>query len=246
VREVLGEPLIASKYWRFDAFHMTDTNVGVVVFPPYVPVPAWTKEEAYALVSYAEDGRVADTASTWRLGGVWSIGHGKDTEAVASSVRLKVSGGTLFLTASSQRGDEYLRGYPAQERCRVVIGCAGDSYDAEVKIDGKPAFELGGLATPLASGLAVMEIAPGKHSVEVASISSEAKLSAATELVCGAGDRRYVALRLKHDDAATGYGSSRKFVGQLEVSGEMPEEFQDRGLLIWGNGRWLVPAEPGQ
>ena len=173
------------------------------------------------------------------------VGAGDDVVVVGRVRRRFFRAGGLTQSRTEVVAEAVLNARHAK-RCRVVIGCAGDSYDAEVKIDGKPAFELGGLATPLASGLAVMEIAPGQHSVEVASISSEAKFSAATELVCGAGDRRYVALRLKHDDAATGYGSSRKFVGQLEVSGEMPEEFQDRGLLIWGNGRWLVPAEPGQ
>lgn len=243
VRELLGEPLIASDYWRFDAFRMRDANVGVVVFPPYVPIPAWTTETAYALVSYAEDGRVLDSNWTSENSGVWSIGHDSVLTAGVGNVRLGTADGALTLAASPERRDAYLREHAARDRCSVIIGCAGCSYDAKLRIDGRSDLAFPATVTPLAMGLLAVEIAPGHHRIDA--VGTEAKFAAAAEIVCDAGDRRYVSLNLEYDAAATGYGSWRKLNAQLETSSEMPEAFREQWLLVWASRQWLVPQEPG-
>jgi hypothetical protein len=60
VRQKLGEPLISSEYWRFDAFRITEWDVAVLVFAGGIPVPAWDKEDGYILVAYDESGYTAD------------------------------------------------------------------------------------------------------------------------------------------------------------------------------------------
>lgn len=244
VRELLGEPLITSEYWRFDAFRMTDTNAGVVVFPPYIPIPSWTTETAYALVTYAEDGRVAGTGWTWSMSGIWSIGHGDDVAAVSSGVSLHASGGTVFLAASPESRDAYLRDFPTHERCRAVIGCAGDSCDAMVTVDGRTDVAFRSAVTPLSSGLVAVELEPGQHRIDLT--GSEAKFNAAAEFECDAGDRRFVSIDLDEDETASGRGSRRNLVARLEVSNELPETFAGQRLLIWANQQWLVPPEPGR
>lgn len=244
VREALGEPLIASEFWRFDAFRMKDANVGVVVFPPYVPIPAWTTEEAYALVSYAEDGRVADAAWISRASGIWSIGNGENVVAGAGTVRIRSYYGTLLLLASPERTDAYWQHHPSRDRCQVVIGVAEYTYDARLKVDGRSDVAFPRRGTPLSTGLVAFEIPAGRHQIEA--VGTDAKFSAATELECGAGDRRYVSLRLEHDEAATGYGSWKQLDARLEVSSAMPEALREQWLLIWADRQWLVPQEPGR
>jgi hypothetical protein len=242
VREALGVPVVASEFWRFDAFRMKDANVGVVVFPPYVPIPAWTTEEAYSVVSYADDGRVADAAWISRQSGIWSIGNGENLAAGSGSVRVHSYYGTLLLTATPERRDAYWHDHPARDRCRVVIGMAPYTYDAKIRIDGKSKVAFPRLATPLSQGLVSVELAPGRHPIDAT--GTDARFSAATEVECGAGDRRYVGVGLEHDEAATGYGSLKKLDARLEVSSELPEALREQRLLIWADGQWLVPQEP--
>lgn len=241
-REALGEPLIASEYWRFDAFRMKDANVGVVVFPPYVPIPAWTTEEAYALVCYAEDDRVADAAWTSRASGVWSIGRGENIAVGSSSVRLYGTGSTLLLAASPERRDAFWHDHPPRDRCRIAIGMAVYSYDAMIRIDGHSDTAFPSRVTPLSSGLVAIELEPGRHRIEAT--GTDAKFSASTEFECDAGDQRYVVLDVVHKDASTGYGHWRDLDARLEISSELPEVLRDQRLLIWANRQWLVPREP--
>ena len=244
VRAALGVPVIASEFWRFDAFRMKDANVGVVVFPPYVPIPSWTTEEAYAVVSFAEDGRVADAAWISRQSGIWSIGNGENLAAGSGSVRVHSYYGTLLLTASPERRDAYWRDHPARDRCREVIGLAQYAYDAKIKFDGESKVAFPRLATPLSLGLVSVELAPGRHRIDAT--GTDAKFSAATEVECGAGDQHYVSLGLEHDETASGYGSRKNLDARFDVSDELPEALREQRLLIWADGQWLVPQEPGR
>lgn len=244
VREALGEPVVASEFWRFDAFRMKDANVGVVVFPPYVPIPAWTTEEAYAIVSHAEDGRVADAAWLSRASGIWSIGNGENLAAGSGSVRVHSYYGTLLLAAAPERRDAYWRDFPPHDRCRVAIAVTGYSYDARIRIDGKSKVAFPRLVMPLSLGLVTVELAPGRHRIEAT--GTDAKFSAATEFECGAGDHRFVSLVLEHDEAATGDGSWKQLDARFDVSSDMPEALREQRLLISVDGQWLVPQEPGR
>jgi len=243
VREALGVPVIASEFWRFDAFRMKDANVGVVVFPPYVPIPAWTTEEAYALVSYAHDGRVTDAAWLSRKSGIWSIGNGENLVAGSGTVRVHSYYGLLLLAASPERRDAYWRDHPARDKCRVMIGVTPYSYDAKIRIDDKSKVAFPRLGTPLSLGLVSVDLVPGRHRIE--GLGTDAKFSATIEFECGAGEQRFLSLLLDHEEKGTGYGSLKKLDARLEVSSELPAVLRDQWLLIWTDGQWLVAQEPG-
>lgn len=244
VREALGTPVVESDFWRFDAFRIKDANVGVVVFPPYVPIPSWTTEEAYALVSYADDGRVADAEWILRRSGIWSIGNGENLAAGAGSIRVHSYYGTLLLAASPERRDAYWRDYPLSDRCRVAMGMAQYAYDARIKLDGNSKAAFPRMSTPLSLGLVSLDLAPGHHRIDAEGTS--AKFSTATEFECGAGELRFVGLGLEHEETAKGYGALKQFDARLDVSDEMPAAMRDQRLLVWIDGEWLVPQEPGR
>jgi hypothetical protein len=89
-----------------------------------------------------------------------------------------------------------------------------------------------------------VELAPGRHRIDAT--GTDAKFSAATEVECGAGDRHYVSLGLEHDETASGYGSRKNLDARFDVSDELPEALREQRLLIWADGQWLVPQEPGR
>jgi hypothetical protein len=60
---------------------------------------------------------------------------------------------------------------------------------------------------------------------------------AIANLRCEAGATYYVAVKPS---------TSHKRSFELSLSSEAPNGFADQALLIWGNGQWLVDAEPDQ
>jgi hypothetical protein len=97
------------------------------------------------------------------------------------------------------------------------------------------------------SWLTPLILPPGRHRLEVTSTGMY-KLKAETEFSCTAGNLLYVALDVKLDEA-----EARKqhwFVkvplnSTFSVSHERPEG-SDLRMLIWRDGTWLVPQEPGK
>lgn len=232
VREALGEPLLASDYWQFDVFKRTDWNADVLLIAPIV-LPGWNEEEAYVLVSYADDGRVADTGWAMRTSGPWSIGYRNIAEADARQVRLATSGSALFLMVQPQRRDDYLRDSPGRDQCRVLVGALEPIEGPRLAVDGQPGPTLPGA---LSDALVLVRLTPGSHRIRVGAIGAA---SATGEFQCAAGESWYASLAL-----SGAKGTRQRAVG-LELSKEMPASFRDQSLLIWGSGQWLVESEPG-
>jgi hypothetical protein len=248
VRQALGEPLLTSDYWRFDAFRIKGWNAGVL-FVGYIPIPGWSREEAYVLVSYAEDGRVLDVSYGQRIADVWSVVE-RDTEASAESggLRLIAAGKDVYLAVSPTRRDEYLARPALGDRCRVLVGCVQSVCPASIVIDG--AVVRNPAQDPATSGfgaVAVASLRPGPHRVEVLPVADKESFAAATEFACTAGETRHVMVSLEpYIKPSKFLWVSTRHQAAVAVSAEMPEPLQRCPLLLWGNGQWLVPQEPEQ
>jgi hypothetical protein len=69
---------------------------------------------------------------------------------------------------------------------------------------------------------------------------------AETQCSCAAGESLYALIDFSSSEATVPGGFRRKLPATVTISREMPEAFQDQGLLIYANGQWLVPAEPAK
>lgn len=242
VRQALGEPLVTSDYWRFDAFRLKDWNAGAL-FVLYIPIPAWSREEAYVLVSYAEDDRVLDVTYGQRIKDVWNVVK-RDTEASVESagLRLIAAGKDVYLAVSPTRRDEYLARPAVEGRCRVLVGCAQSDCPARIVIDGTA------VQNPATSGMgavAAMSLPPGPHRVEVLPVADKESFAAATEFACSAGETRHVMVSLEPcTKRSNSLWVSTRHEAAVTVSADMQEPLQRCPLLLWVNGQWLVPQEP--
>jgi len=238
VRQRLGELLLASDYWRFDAFRITEWNAGVLVFAGGIPVPAWNREDGYILVAYDEDGRVADVQYGLRTNGMVLDGP-SDQASIAVTARdlqLRATGKETFLAVPRNRRDEYLQDVPAGEWCRVLIGAVDSIRKVTLLVDGQPGPPL---PETMSDTLLLLRLVPGRHRIEV--LGDGAAISGMSELQCAGGDLLYAALQTSSD-----LGGSRRPSVEVAVSKERPYGFEYQALLIWGNGQWLVPQEPGR
>jgi hypothetical protein len=237
VRSRLGEPLIWSEHWRFDAFRITERNVGVIVFGGGIPVPVWDKEEGYILVAYDQDGRAADVQYGLRSGGSWAGGESGGPASVtitARDLQLRATGKETFLAVPPSRRDQYWQSLPSGTECRVVIGAPDSISDAALLIDGQPGPPL---PKTMYDTLMPIRLAPGRHRIEV--LRSGTDRSGVTEIQCAGGETHYAALQV-----LPGAGSPKHSSIEVVTSTARPDWIEQLGLLIWGNGHWLVEAEP--
>ena len=237
VRSRLGEPLIRSEHWRFDAFRITERNVGVIVFGGGIPVPVWDKEEGYILVAYDHEGRAADVQYGRRSGGSWAGGESSGPASVtvtARDLQLRATGKETFLAVPPSRRDQYLQSLPSGTECRVVIGAPDSISNAALLIDGQPGPPL---PKTMSDTLMPIRLAPGHHRIEVQ--GSGAATGGVTEIQCVGGETLYAALRV-----SPGAGSSKHSSIEVVTATARPDWIDQLGLLIWGNGHWLVEAEP--
>jgi hypothetical protein len=83
---------------------------------------------------------------------------------------------------------------------------------------------------------------PGAHRIVVVP-PKMATLEAATELRCSPGEVLFAAIDVRRADRM---GWKMPLEGEIRISRGMPESLQDRPFVIWRDGAWLVPAEPGR
>ena len=234
VRESLGQPLISSDYWRFDAFRITEWNAGVIVFGGGIPVPAWSKEDGYILVAYDEGGRAADVQYGIRRGGSWVDPASAWLSADVSTreLRLSAAGDEVYMTVPPERRDRYLEEPSERDRCRVLVGALEGVRQAEILVDGKA---IPRLTERMSGSLLLLRLAPGTHGIYVIGGPPMG-----LEVRCGTSQTLYLGI-----SSETGAEKSRRRPITLSLSEEMPADFATRDLLIWGNGEWLVETEAG-
>jgi hypothetical protein len=227
VRQALGEPIISSQYWRFDAFRITEWNTGVIVFGGGIPVPVWDKEDGYILVAYDERGRAAEVQYGLRSYD-WSVGE-QPAAVTVRDLQLRATGKEAFLAVPPDRRDQYLHDVPTGDRCRVLIGAVEWISDIALVVDGRP-----GPALPktMNDTLLVLNLTPSSHRIEFPGTAP-----AIANVRCESGKTYYIAVKPS---------TSHKRSIEFNLSTEAPYGFAYQALLIWGNGQWLVDAEPDQ
>ena len=243
VRQLLGEPLLASDGWRFDVFRITDWNVGFVVFM-WVPVlPGANKEEGYVLVSYDITGKVA----AYDLGipdnrPHYGYASAQSLRLDAADIRFVVADDSerLLVLVSPARRDVYLGGPLPGDKCLLMVRCPyGNCGEfAALEVDGVRARFL---PLPMVPGGLLLPERPaaGDHHLQVFArrFMSRDAVMASGETRCEAGEAQYV---IPSDYGVHGTNEP------IRVTRDMPETFRDEPLLVWCDGTWLVPAEPGK
>lgn len=247
VREVLGEPMIASDFWRFDVFRLSDDHYGLGLFFIYLPVPLWEKIEAYILVSYDENGRVADYGSGHRARGpISAIEEGESDEVMfnVGDLQLWTSDDELYIAADSKRRDEYLDGMVAEGTCRLLVDCKSCDIPIRVNVSVRlPMSDSETLrrATPLESrdmrpsSISVVKLDAGSYRVDFEPLADGRPLLASGQFDCISGATHYALLQV---------GDTGERVASVEITSEKPLDRQVQPILIYKNGRWLVDAEP--
>lgn len=257
VRRLLGEPRLASEYWRFDLYRLSDKLLHVhwYLFPMAVSSQDVT---GYVLVEYDDHGKVrAYGLASTREPSFLRYDPGDDADLVVGNVQLTAHEDSEFVAVTTDRRDSYLREYTAPERCRVVMGCApGYWCPVRLKIDSGGQIDLPLAEADPPSALVVRDVTAGEHRIEAVPARSRVTVPGATQVTCAAGQTRFIAVELTHNaskDAGAGQGlrlatSARRqhLIATLAISAEMPEVLTGSPLLIWRDGQWLVPQEPGR
>ena len=273
VRQLLGEPWLASWYWGFDLYRASDRNS---LLHWYVLPMAVSSEDVngFILVAYDVDAAVVayDQEISKDPSFLFYPRIPMDAVLRAGDARFQTTadGREARVSVSVAAREKYLRDVSVGTQCRVMFGCAQEYCPARVVIDGGQALESptavtsnqlgsalnasnwsGALTLPQdaiswPSAVAVVSLSPGKHRVEAAPASRVELSAAAAEFTCATGEVLYVALRLEIDQRPEKFRFKRLYAAAFEVSPQMPEAFRESPLLIWLNGQWLVPQELGR
>jgi hypothetical protein len=261
VRRSLGEPWLHSDFWRFDLFRMTDRATAVAV----MILPVWAGSYAvnsYVLVSYDErgtvSGRSAGVVAGDNISGQPFVASSGPSSALISAGDVTFVVDDVELTpsvyVSTRRRDEFLeQSRRSDSQCLLVLACVSSFCDMRIAVDGvlpgvlpgaytgHPASERAGTAFWHQLWLAPIALAPGAHRIVVMP-PRYATLEAATELRCAAGEVLFAVIDVRRLDRMRW---KIPLEGEITVSRGVPESLQDRPLVIWHDGAWLVPAEPG-
>ena len=241
VRVQLGKPWVASEYWRFDLFRWTDqiSEVMVVMLIPTM----YTSEDVhgYVLVSYDDSGTVTALEYGFVGEGDWML-----NPVYAGAVQLQAGNVTFRATSNEEsvqiavpatQGDDYMRQHAATGRCRVLLGCNTDC-GLKTVLDRADA-----IVVPKASlgSLLPFDLEPGAHDFGFASASVFCSYEGVSHVDCGAGETRYVAVTASRVPPDEHLHLQNRYLLGVETSADKPQALIDYGLLIYFNGRWLIP-----
>jgi hypothetical protein len=244
VHALLGKPWLASEYWRFDAFRIVGRDVGVLVAVMPLPVPAVDKATAVVLVSYGSDGivngrefAIANDASV--------LGPRSDTTAELDVGEVRLTAGEAgqdFVSVSAARRDEFLGRQAGTDQCRLLVGCEDYWCGLRVGLDGHEPVDMPYRESTYHYGLLLLEMAPGEHQLSIRSAGMSHGFDAKSDFSCARGEQINANVQLEYDRISWPRSHSK---ATIALTRDMPPAFRDRRLLIWGQGRWLVAAEPG-
>jgi len=265
VRQLLGEPWLASEYWRFDLFRLSGKDVRALVVLVPLPVPAGVFSDevrGYVLVNYNANGKVSafDRGVTHGENLSWRTPvEGEDSillMAGENGFAVESSNHTPSVFVSATRRSDYLSAPQPGDKCTVLVGCKQDQCSNTLVLDAGAPRPLpgalsrirktaeGGIEVLTQTWLAPLTLQPGQHRLEIPS-NALTTLQASTEFSCGAGDLVYAAIEVKSGDKGQAWHHRKTQVhGSIDVSGAMPEAFLEQPMLIWRGDEWLVPKEP--
>lgn len=247
VRELLGVPLLSSDYWRFDVFRAADTYSAVLV----LIIPVWYASDdlnGYVLVDYDERGTVAAVNHGFASDGTMvDATAATDTSIRAGEARLWASAKqeAAFVAVGASRRDAYLGSHPPGERCRLLVGCPTDACPAQITLDGTALLTIPDTAARLLPAVAPFDLKPGGHRLDVVPPHWYLSFAASVELSCRAGETSYAMIDFRSDEPPASSGLKRKLPVRVTASADMPAEFREHALVVYADGQWLVPQEPG-
>jgi hypothetical protein len=245
VRTMLGEPQIASNYWRFDLFRASGTNAALGLLY-IVPFTMTQDVDALAFVTYDPNGTVV--ALDKGVNNAIPAWGGHDPPLVLNAgdaiVVHEVGRSTSLYVSPGQR-DAYLNDMRPRDQCTVVLGCDVEHHcPTRLSVDGKveplpataPALARSYAESsyadrhrpppyPVRSWLTPLTLAPGDHRIET---NEGQKVASAMKIQCSAGDLLYALID-----------------SPIQVSGEMPAVFGKLPMLVYRDG-WFVPQEPAR
>jgi hypothetical protein len=246
VRQTVGQPLLSSDYWRFDVFQISDWNRGVL-FIGYIPLPQWEKNEGFVLVTYGDDGRVADVAFGHRAKGFWFLTSTNTEIAVEfGDLRLWTSDEQLYLAANPKLRDEYLSRPVSEGSCRVVLGSERREYPVRVHVDAASPVSDTGIVIGARSSqsLTVLTLKAGSHRIHAVPVVDPESIPAPVQFDCDSGATRYALLGVEWKGESGAMFRRLRYWAVVEIMNEIPPVFDPQPLLIWGNGAWVVEQEP--
>jgi hypothetical protein len=144
-------------------------------------------------------------------------------------LQLRATGKEAFLAVPPDRKDQYLRDMPVGDGCRVLVGAVERIVGGVLAVDGRA-----GPALPKTMDDSLLVLALSSASHRIALLGNTPAIA---DWWCETGTTYYVALKPS---------ASHKRSFDLNISTEAPSGFADQALLIWGNGQWLVDAEPDE
>lgn len=248
MRQLLGEPWLASQYWQFDLFQLSGQNSALTII--FIPMLYSTEDvRGYVLVTYDEHGVVAAFGH-----GIAREGNtGMSTFPVSVSIRagdieFRASGDgeRTYLAVDPPRAEAYLASFPAQNGCRILLGTVGDRCGTRVTIDGGPPVVMPTESTDWRPAWLPIEVAPGTHGVEFASDIWHCAFEGREQVSCAAAENRYAAVALTPVEATSAWQLKARLAATVTVAGAPPDAFHGHALILHANGAWRVQPEPAR
>ena len=261
VHNILGKPLIASRYWGVELFRdeSSQIEVPIVMLIPF----AMIKDDIYryTLVSYDKDQVVTSVASGIhrRVGWlrIWPpIEHNNLILYLQAGDFTFVNqwwDGYDTLLVTPTRRDVDLEQARISSQCNAVIGCRDEALCPEkLRVDEGPtlpmAFSLSVWDFPDAKfpektykNMTALSLEPGSHTLKTWEGRFFLHGEQSITFSCRAGEILSVVIDVS--------AKERILLGvhvewKIDLQNEVPEFFADRYLLLYRGEQWLVNPEP--
>jgi hypothetical protein len=232
MHSILGNPVLASRYWRFDLFRQSARDVNaMILFVPW-PLPfGWSTDHTfrYTLVTYDANGIVEAVETGIHFESGW---FGPESGTMLSLE----AGGVLFqprhesLLVNPARRDAYMEVARTASHCTVIAGCGLNTpcFDA-VQLDKGRRLHL-----PFGALIAV-GTSPGEHVLNIWD-NEFPRSRDSVAFDCREGDVLYFAFGID-------FHRKNGLFWKIDRPRDMPQSFAAAPLVINQNSQWLIVAE---
>jgi len=259
VRNTLGDPRIASRYWGVEVFREATSQTQV----PFIMIPFGVIKDdiyRYTLVSYDID-KVAEFVATGlhrRATQQWS-GGGRAYKWENPTLYLQagdftfimgVQDGFETLLLAPARRDIYLQLAQSPTQCTAVVGCGShNACSSTLSVNNGPPLRIPFRIIGFDS-IAALSLMPGEHILKALEgrwehgeypslpISGQQTIN----FTCQAGEVLYVVIHVSVKEHSVWWGASG-IEWSIDLHKDMPEFFVDRHLLLFRGDQWFVNPE---
>lgn len=246
-RNQLGEPWLTSDVWAFDLFRSSGRNVHApVMFVFWWPVPlgvAIDKMTGYVLVRY--DGQGVVTTEAHGLARNASVFNGDEVdgsvELAAGDLRFSAGpdGENALLSVDAAAGWPYLEAQPPRGACRVLLGCESWGCEARFAAELRLSRAMPESVSSFHAALLPMDLPPGRHGLRATSLRATIDFATESAFGCAAGETLFAMLALQTERLRL---FRQELRATLSVSSERPAGMEERRIVLWQDGVWLVPG----